>query len=73
MNQQKYKENSIQRLKKDKDYYEKEIETFEAKLKTLNKSIDVYNKKLVQDQIEETKKALENVVARLSELDTPDI
>lgn len=73
MSQANFKENSIRRLKKEKEVYEKEIETFKNKLNSLGKAIDVYNKKLLEDQIEETRKALEMVNTRLMDYEKMDV
>lgn len=73
MNRTNLKENSINRLKKEKEFYEKEIKDFETKLASMNKVVDIYNKRLIEDQIDETKKALEMVNARLMELDKPEL
>jgi hypothetical protein len=59
------RENKIMRLKREKDFYIREIRKFEEDLNKLDKATDVYKKRLLVDQIDETKKALLMVNRRL--------
>ncbi|AHL28925.1 hypothetical protein KMI_04g07900 [Encephalitozoon hellem] len=54
-------ENALQRLNKEKRAYEDELVTLRGKLAAMDEDSDKYKRKLIEDQIRETSKALEVV------------
>ncbi|WUR05010.1 uncharacterized protein VNE69_11173 [Vairimorpha necatrix] len=63
------RDSKILRLKKEENMYVEEIKNFENNLNTQDKNEYIYENNLLMNQLEETKKALEQVQKRLKEFE----